>query len=227
MSDNNHFQRASVTGIDVENGNVLCNMLSGPIVTVPYVGIPPSIGDNVWLIEIVPGAFMCMGAPGRAINPSVSVFNSLAQTVINSTLTVIAFDTIEWNTDTPTPWQLTAGGSLFLQGTAAAPLLPAGLYHVIAQVQYAINGVGAREVRIEENQGGGTFVPRGMQTHQTPAATLGDVCNASVIALMSGAAKTITARTRQVSGGNLDTTAGAGHTFMQVTRLGSVLQPTS
>lgn len=58
------FQRANVFDVDTAGGLVSCTLLTGPSVVVPYVGVPPSIGDNCWLVEVVPGAYMCIGAPG-------------------------------------------------------------------------------------------------------------------------------------------------------------------
>lgn len=153
-----------------------------------------------------------------ALTPRCSVYSAGAQSIPNSTYTLIAFDTEVYDIvmagDGTSHSNVTNNSRIWFRTT--------GKYEIAAQLQFATSGTGARDAQIRLNSGGssagGTLVTINQQTAVASGSTsvgivtFEDTFNDGDYIEMFG---------RQNSGGALNTVPGYGITFMRIKLTGS------
>lgn len=137
------WERATISSVDYQNGEVTATLLTGPTITVPFVGMPPTIGGNAWLFEVASGAYMCMGTPEGNTAYSIKVGIAAATwSLPNNAETQIPFDTVIWKTGV---WD-------FNSTLANAIVVPfTGIYNLQSVTSFAPNATGRRFTRIVQS----------------------------------------------------------------------------
>lgn len=218
------FQRGAVTAVDLFNGTVTATLLSGPIVNVPFIGTAPELYGLAWFCEVAPGALMCMGSPSPSIGCCIRLFLAAADTIATATATPIDWDSIHFFKNW---WDVRIGPFTFPGNALGALTFPltgnpnglqvpfTGLYMVEAQIQFAANATGARQVILTRN---GTNIG----TPGAPGTATANHSYASAVQfVLCNRGDTIDAQAWQNSGGSLATGTGANNVHLTVALVAS------
>lgn len=159
-----------------------------------------SIADgSVTDVKLAPGI-----SPTKLKLIGAKVYNSAAQSILDSTTTTLTFDGSVFNQ-----------GGLWVSGnTVTAPY--AGIYAVTAYQEYAANATGIRRGSVLVNASGKMeqILPN------NGAGSKAQVQLTTTLLLASGDA--ITMQARQTSGGALDVNGGSTNNFLSVVFLGAI-----